>query len=84
MELFIILGKGQQQGRGLHELNFYEVQEIFDFLIIEQFITSINLAEKQACGLEGATTMVSLHQQCYEAFPIENTESDSSLVVREE
>lgn len=24
MELFIILGKGQQQGRGLHELNFYE------------------------------------------------------------
>ncbi|WP_157231239.1 MULTISPECIES: hypothetical protein [Capnocytophaga] len=54
MELFIILGKGQQQGRGLHELNFYEVQEIFDFLIIEQFMASINLAEEQACGLEAA------------------------------
>ena len=54
MELFIILCKGQQQGRGLHELNFYEVQEIFDFLIIEQFMASINLAEEQACGLEAA------------------------------
>ena len=57
MELFIILGKGQQQGRGLHELNFYEVQEIFDFLIIEQFMASINLAEEQACGLEGASAI---------------------------
>lgn len=54
MELFIILGKGQQQGRGLHELNFYEVEEIFDSLIIEEFMASINLAEEQACGLEGA------------------------------
>ncbi|WP_454997945.1 hypothetical protein [Capnocytophaga granulosa] len=68
MELFIILGKGQQQGRGLHELNFYEAEEIFDFLIIEQFMASINLAEEQACGLEGGTTIVSLRQQCYETF----------------
>lgn len=68
MELFITLGKDQQQGRGLHELNFYEVEEIFDFLIIEQFIASINLAEEQVCGLKGVTTIVSLRQQCYEAF----------------
>ena len=46
MELFIILGKGQQQGRGLHEQNFYEAEEIFDFLIIEQFMAAINLAEE--------------------------------------
>lgn len=57
MELFIILGKGQQQGRGLHKLNFYEVEEIFDFLIIEQFMDSINLAEEQVHGLEGASAI---------------------------
>jgi hypothetical protein len=68
MELFIILGKGQQQGRGLYELNFYEVEEIFDFLIIEQFMASINLAEEQAHGLEGASTIASLRQQSYETF----------------
>lgn len=68
MELFITLGKDQQQGRGLHELNFYEVEEIFDFLIIEQFIASINLAEEQAHGLEGASTIASLRQQSYETF----------------
>ena len=68
MELLITLGKDQQQARGLHKLNFYEVEEIFDFLIIEQFMASINLAEEQACGLEGGTTIVSLRQQSYEAF----------------
>jgi hypothetical protein len=45
MELLITLGKDQQQARGLHKLNFYEVEEIFDFLIIKQFMASINLAE---------------------------------------
>lgn len=54
MQLLITLGKGQQQGRGLHELNFYEAEEIFDFLIVERFIASINLAEEQAHGLEAA------------------------------
>ena len=31
-------------------------------------MASINLAEEQACGLEGGTTIVSLRQQSYEAF----------------
>ena len=68
MELLITFGKDQQQARGLHKLNFYEVEEIFDFLIIKQFMASINLAEEQAHSLEGASAIVSLRQQCYETF----------------